>query len=317
MGTPWLEELEVRQLLTGVAQGLSSFLPQASSISQERLASTSLTHGLSGDHINSGSGVHTAEMGAHADSAPTRDSPHIGWNETTGPNLDWRDSEDSGIGGANNRDGGRRGAGSYASGNAESPEREAAKPLWSAPLSDYAETSVARAVDAVFEQTGTAHPGSVVSQADLVALPALSAIQSPGWSVARANGSVSAAELSLPHPWLPVELLNLPRGGTQQTQETPSPHWLGLREVLRSLPHGNLGSLEAGIREFLNNLSQVGKQFWAQSGECRLTAWVIAGAAAAAACEIARRQLRKPEIDPTERTELLGLTAEEDERRRS
>ena len=317
MGTPWLEELEIRQLLTGTGRAMSNFLPQAASVSQQSLAAPSSLRAAPGDYVNPAGGIHTPETGAHANWAQTRDS-HDSWNETAGPNLHWQAAEGSGVGDASNRDGGRGEAGPYTTCIAESPDRETANPLRSSPLSDDSQTSVSRVVEALFaERDSTIHPGSLVSQGSPSAVRALAAVQLPGLPLARSSVYVSASDLSHPHPSLPMELINLPQGGTQQAQETPFPGWPGIADVLRSFPYGNRGILEAGIREFLGNLAQVGNQFWAQEDDCRLTVWLIAGAAAAAACEMARRQLRRPEIEPTEWNQPLGSPAEEDVRDRS
>jgi len=307
MGTPWLEELEVRQLLSGAGGGPSLCLPQAPSISQQRLAAPSSVHGPSGDQVNPGGGIHALDMGAHVGQARARDSRNVGWNETASVNPHWRAGESASLGDASSGGAGRGEAGLFTADSAESPDTETTTALSPGPLWD-GRTCVVRAVEAVFAERGGAVTGSLVSQAVLVVIPALAAAQVPSPSLARASEYVSAPDLSPPRA--PVKLPSLAEGGTQQAPDMPL-----LADMLSSLPYGNLGILHAGIRDFLDRLPGVGNQLLAQTDECRLTVWLIAGAAAAAACEMARRQLRKPEIDSTERDQLLWLPTEEERAR--
>jgi hypothetical protein len=68
--------------------------------------------------------------------------------------------------------------------------------------------------------------------------------------------------------------------------------------VLPILPPGPIAALEAGLKGFLEQLERAGQRLAADREEGGLWSWVVAGTAAAAACEIARRQLRRPDGVP-------------------
>jgi hypothetical protein len=52
--------------------------------------------------------------------------------------------------------------------------------------------------------------------------------------------------------------------------------------------------LEAAMQRFLEQLERLGQRLDGDRDENGLWPWIVAGGAAAAACEIARRQLRRP-----------------------
>jgi hypothetical protein len=63
--------------------------------------------------------------------------------------------------------------------------------------------------------------------------------------------------------------------------------------LLTALPFGDLSALDLGLKQFLEEVRQAGQDLARHPEETWLCFWVVAGAAAAAA-EIARRQLRRP-----------------------
>jgi hypothetical protein len=75
----------------------------------------------------------------------------------------------------------------------------------------------------------------------------------------------------------------------------PPPHRLA---ELAFLPPVPLAAVEAGMQQFLEQLERIGQCLATDQDEGRLWPWIAAGAAAAAACEIARRQLRRAEGAP-------------------
>jgi hypothetical protein len=64
--------------------------------------------------------------------------------------------------------------------------------------------------------------------------------------------------------------------------------------VLAVLPPVALSAVEHGMQRFLEQLEQLGLRLAPSRDESGLWPWVVAGAAAATACEIARRQLKRP-----------------------
>jgi len=62
--------------------------------------------------------------------------------------------------------------------------------------------------------------------------------------------------------------------------------------VLAALPSVELAALETGLRQFLAQLEAAGRDLTGDDGD-GLGPWLVAAGAAAAACEIARRQLRR------------------------
>jgi hypothetical protein len=62
-------------------------------------------------------------------------------------------------------------------------------------------------------------------------------------------------------------------------------------DVLTVLPPFDLSALELGLQQFLGQLERMGQQLTGHRDGTGLGLWIVAGAAAATACEIARRQL--------------------------
>jgi hypothetical protein len=68
--------------------------------------------------------------------------------------------------------------------------------------------------------------------------------------------------------------------------------------ALSVLPPFDLSILERGMRQFLEQVEETGSALaWPEDGT-GLGVWVVAGATAAVACEIARRQLKRPAVVP-------------------
>jgi hypothetical protein len=61
--------------------------------------------------------------------------------------------------------------------------------------------------------------------------------------------------------------------------------------VLTVLPPFDVSALELGLQRFLEQLERVGHGLAGYREETGLYLWIVAGAVAATACEIARRQL--------------------------
>jgi hypothetical protein len=75
----------------------------------------------------------------------------------------------------------------------------------------------------------------------------------------------------------------------------PEPQLAG---VLPALPPLDLSALEHGLHQFLDQLGEVGRGLVGDPDGAGLYLWVAAGAAAATACTIARRQLKQPPGGP-------------------
>jgi hypothetical protein len=65
--------------------------------------------------------------------------------------------------------------------------------------------------------------------------------------------------------------------------------------MLAALPAVDLAALGRGLEQFMDRIERVGEQI-VGDGE-GLRPWLIAAAAATAACEIARRQIQRTEDD--------------------
>ena len=87
----------------------------------------------------------------------------------------------------------------------------------------------------------------------------------------------------------------LPRAGAAESATAdaspslPLPQGLGALSVL---PTVDVAALEQGMRHFLRQLQGVGEELTSRHDKPGMGVWLVAGTAAAAACEIARRQLR-------------------------
>jgi hypothetical protein len=64
--------------------------------------------------------------------------------------------------------------------------------------------------------------------------------------------------------------------------------------VLAVIPPVVLSAVERGLHQFLGQLERLNQRLAGDEDGNGLWPWVVAGAAAATACEIARRQLRRP-----------------------
>jgi hypothetical protein len=85
----------------------------------------------------------------------------------------------------------------------------------------------------------------------------------------------------------------VPDGGrAEEGPVLPPPQVSG---VLTALPPFNLSALELGLQRFLEQLEGMGQRLTGPGEGTGLRLWLVAGGAAAAACEIARRQLRQPD----------------------
>jgi hypothetical protein len=74
---------------------------------------------------------------------------------------------------------------------------------------------------------------------------------------------------------------------------------LQLPGLLSGLPGVQLADVERGMRDFLEQLDEMGQSLAEHRDQTGLYLWLIAGTTAVAACEMARRQLRvKKETGP-------------------
>src|SRR5207245_1151146 len=88
--------------------------------------------------------------------------------------------------------------------------------------------------------------------------------------------------------------------GTSQRIEDgsvlPSPR---VSAALAVLPPFDLSGLEMGMQEFVKNLERLAPYLTGDREGTEMWPWIVAVAAAAAACEIARRELSRPPDLPT------------------
>jgi hypothetical protein len=70
--------------------------------------------------------------------------------------------------------------------------------------------------------------------------------------------------------------------------------WPQGADVLPFLPPVPVAAVERALQQFLDQLDRVRQSLDGDRGEGGLWPWIVAGAAAGVACEIARRQLRRP-----------------------
>jgi hypothetical protein len=68
-------------------------------------------------------------------------------------------------------------------------------------------------------------------------------------------------------------------------------------DLIAGSPALPLETLQAGIEDFLRELDQLGTTLIASPGRLSLTCWLLSALAAAGACEIARRQMRRKHLD--------------------
>jgi hypothetical protein len=117
---------------------------------------------------------------------------------------------------------------------------------------------------------------------------------------------------AVPEPLLWGSLSSPPRSApaapvagpnAEPVEEGPAPVLPRIADVLPVLPPFELSALERGIQRFLGQLEQFGENLTGRGSATGWYLWVVAGAAAVAACEIGRRQLRQPLEAPA----LAGL----------
>jgi hypothetical protein len=82
-----------------------------------------------------------------------------------------------------------------------------------------------------------------------------------------------------------------------------------LVDLWTRVPAVALTRLEQGVRELLERVEREGQRAAAEGPGAALAPWLVAGAAAAAACEIARRQVRRTALEPVRATPLLSTTS--------
>lgn len=68
--------------------------------------------------------------------------------------------------------------------------------------------------------------------------------------------------------------------------------------VMSGIPTVALATLEQGVREFVERIERDAERVAEEGMAAGLSPWVVAGAAAALACELARRQVRRPGTEP-------------------
>jgi hypothetical protein len=106
------------------------------------------------------------------------------------------------------------------------------------------------------------------------------------------------ASLPEPAPLPPPEVAPPAAPDGQQAGGGPALPWPQAPGVLAVLPPLDLAALERGLQRFLEQLGPTGPRRPGDRDGPALWPWVVAGTAAATACEIARRQLRRPAGGP-------------------
>lgn len=133
------------------------------------------------------------------------------------------------------------------------------------------------------------------NQANAVAFRAESPLVFAERTVAAAGGESSGARTPLhanvtPLPVAPLPM-TLPTIGAESSggETAAAVPWTALLEGFRG---AELIAVEQGIRDFLDQLDQVGQSTEGPRNPATLSLWIAAGIAAAAACEMARRQTK-------------------------
>ena len=103
----------------------------------------------------------------------------------------------------------------------------------------------------------------------------------------------NGGEANWQHPPVGADLIQTVQG--VESSELPLP---AVADMARALLPVNLSALELGLQRFLAQLEQSGRHFAEEFEGAHLSPWIVAVAAAATACEIARRQLRTPAERP-------------------
>jgi hypothetical protein len=197
-------------------------------------------------------------------------------------------------------------------GGAGSRETAAANPIPVPAAPADAETTRAASAETVVERpnapavTRVANPAAPPgTRADVPALA--------GARLAIREGGAGEGPLAVPGPF--GRELPLPPGSGPSGGQGPAPpsgrdaeqldeaqHRAG---VQTALPAADLSAVELGLRQFLRQLERAGQALGLPGDGTGLWPWVVAGAAAGAACEIARRELRRP-AGPGNRGPLAG-----------
>ena len=167
------------------------------------------------------------------------------------------------------------------------------------------------AVDSVTSPTATNSAARATSQTPFVIVPTVNAptlyadLQGP-ISTQLANRSVRPADGSLGRTGsvnpllLDTQSQTTPAASSgdasgESVAEPPAEPTPTLPGMLAALPAVDLAALGRGLEQFMDRIERVGEQI-VGDGE-GLRPWLIAAAAATAACEIARRQIQRTEDD--------------------
>jgi len=128
-----------------------------------------------------------------------------------------------------------------------------------------------------------------------LALPALVAVAPTVPSVSLGD-EIAVPPNAVP---LPQSLREMPAGGSDAGDPQPIPRSAvpsALSGVLSILPPIDLSNLERGLRQFVAQLESTGQALLRPVERAELWPWIVAAAAALAACEIARREVRSSEF---------------------
>jgi len=93
-------------------------------------------------------------------------------------------------------------------------------------------------------------------------------------------------------------------GPTEENGVLPAPQ---VSDVLAFLPPADFSALELGMRQFLDGLAHLGQRLTSEQESASMYPWLVALAAAATACEIARRQLGESARTSLEGNGSLGF----------
>jgi hypothetical protein len=138
----------------------------------------------------------------------------------------------------------------------------------------------------------------VISPGVRVEPPGLMAVRPSARDVGEGGGIGAVAEGLSGHPQLSAPRVasvpatapdGEPAEGRPELSAPPVPG------VLATLPPFDLSALERGMHLFLDRLGWVGQELVGRGDGTGLGPWIVAGAAAVVACEIARRQFQRPE----------------------
>jgi hypothetical protein len=92
-------------------------------------------------------------------------------------------------------------------------------------------------------------------------------------------------------PTLPLPATTGPAAEHTEDEVVPPP--VPPAGALAALAPGDLSALEHGMQRFLGQLEKMGQRLVGDTPGSGATLWLVAGATAVAACELARRQLRR------------------------